>query len=183
VILHFEMHATTIDNENGLASGWFDADLTPQGEARARAIGVRRPERDLAAVFCSDLRRAWRTAMLAYPNARVPIVRDRRLRECDYGALTRCPAWMIEAYRGKYMDTPFPNGESYQQAAARVAGWLESVAVEHVRHAVLVIGHRATFVAFEHLLGEVPLEVAVMARSRWQPGWTYRPPAGATNTE
>ncbi len=35
--LIFETHATSLDNEAGLASGWFDTDLSAAGESQARA--------------------------------------------------------------------------------------------------------------------------------------------------
>jgi hypothetical protein len=41
--LVFETHATSVDNESGIASGWADAPLSPPGEEQARALGVRRP--------------------------------------------------------------------------------------------------------------------------------------------
>jgi alpha-ribazole phosphatase/probable phosphoglycerate mutase len=38
---------------------------------------------------------------------------------------------------------------------------------------VLIIGHRATFYALEHLLNGVPLPEAVASPWAWQPGWTF----------
>ena len=58
--LIFETHATSVDNEAGLASGWFDVALSQTGEQQAALLGVRRRHDDLAAVFCSDLTRSAR---------------------------------------------------------------------------------------------------------------------------
>jgi broad specificity phosphatase PhoE len=176
VHLIFETHATSVDNETGLASGWFDCDLSPAGERQARAIGERHPALNLTAVYTSDLRRAYRTAELAFPGRQVPLIRDRRLRECDFGAMTRCPTWLIESSRGKYVDTPFPKGESYESVAERVGEWLHGLrdeAEQRRPQTVLVIGHRATYFAFEHLLRGVPLSAAVRQFWQWQPGWQY----------
>ena len=174
--LLFETHATTADNEAGLASGWFDAALSTTGEAQARSLGVRRRDDALLAVFCSDLTRSFRTAEIAFGDRPVSIVRDARLRECHYGDLTRRPAAEIEERRPRHLVTPFPNGESYQQVVDRVSAWLdEAVRQPEVEAStVLVIGHRATFYAFEHLLNHVPLRNAVTSPWAWQPGWTYR---------
>ena len=171
----FETHATSIDNEAGLASGWFDVDLSALGEEQARALGERRRGDDLAAVYCSDLRRAWRTAELAFGGRAVPIARDSRLRECDYGRLTRRPAAEIEAVRQHHLATPFPDGESYEQAVRRVGACLEEIAemaAEQQGRTVLIIGHRATLYALQHLDGE-PLERVVALPWRWQPGWQF----------
>jgi broad specificity phosphatase PhoE len=82
--LVFETHATSFDNEAGLASGWFDVGVSATGEEQARSLGVRRRNDHLAAVFCSDLTRAVRTAEIAVGDRAVPIIPDPRLRECDY---------------------------------------------------------------------------------------------------
>jgi 2,3-bisphosphoglycerate-dependent phosphoglycerate mutase len=124
VVFLFETHATSLDNETGLASGWFDAPLSAKGERQARALGERRREDDLAAVFCSDLTRAFRTAEIAFQDRPVSIVRDVRLRECHYGALTRRPAIEIDARRADHITTPFPDGESYDHVVHRVSAWL-----------------------------------------------------------
>ena len=180
--LVFETHATSLDNEAGLASGWFDADLSSTGEEQARELGARRRNDDLAAVFCSDQRRAWRTAEIAFGDRAVPILRDARLRECDYGELTRRPTLEIDRRRALHVAAPFPGGESYQQAAARVAAWLRDVSVTFAGRTVLAIGHRATFYALEHLVRDVPMSEALTAPWQWQPGWHYVVPADYGNS-
>jgi 2,3-bisphosphoglycerate-dependent phosphoglycerate mutase len=54
----FETHSTTEDNEAGRATGWLPGRLSEQGRAQARELGRRRAGDGIAAVFCSDLRRA-----------------------------------------------------------------------------------------------------------------------------
>jgi broad specificity phosphatase PhoE len=172
-VVVFETHATSLDNEAGLASGWFDVELSATGKEQARMLGERRRDDELAAVFCSDLARAFRTAEIAFRDRHVPIVRDARLRECDYGALTRRPASEIETRRSLHVATPFPGGESYEQVVTRVGEWLRAITPTFIGQTALVIGHRATFYALEHLLRRVPLVDAVRSEWRWQPGWTY----------
>ena len=171
--LVFETHATTVDNEAALASGWFDVALSTAGEQQARMLGARRRDDRLAVVFCSDLTRSFRTAEIAFGDRSLPIVRDARLRECDYGDLTRRPTSEIERRRLRHLVDPFPNGESYQQVVERVSGWLGDVRPQFDDCIVLIIGHRATFYALEHLLNGVPLREAVESPWIWQPGWTY----------
>jgi len=171
--LVFETHATTVDNEAGLASGWFDVALSTAGEQQARMLGARRRDDHLAVVFCSDLIRSFRTAEIAFGDRSLPIVRDARLRECNYGDLTRRPTSEIESQRLRHLDEPFPNGESYQQVVERISGWLGEVTRQFAARTVLVIGHRATFFALEHLLNGVTLRDAVTSPWTWQPGWTY----------
>ena len=174
VIVVFETHATSVDNEASLASGWFDAALSAAGEEQARDLGVRRRDDDLAAVYCSDLTRAIRTAQVAFGDRAIEIVRDARLRECNYGTFTRHPLAAVEQRRRLHVSMPFPRGESYQQVVERVSASLADMAAKFPDGTVLVVGHRATFYALEHLVRRVPLDEAVTSPWQWQPGWIYR---------
>ncbi len=169
----FETHATSVDNEAGLASGRADVDLSAAGERQAAELGQRRAPDDFDVVYVSDLRRSWRTAEIAFAGTPLPIVRDPRLSECDYGLMTQRPAAEVAAARAAFVAARFPGGESYEEAAARVASWLDAVLGRgHGR--VLVIGHRATHYALDHLLGGMALAEAVRTPFVWQPGWIYR---------
>lgn len=165
----FETHATSLDNEAGLASGHFDVALAPIGGKQALELGTRYSE--VHVVCCSDLQRCWRTAEIAFAGRPFPIVRDPRLRECDYGELTRRPASQIDALRTRYIDQPFPGGESYLQVVERVQSFLAELPAERD---VLIIGHRATYYALEHLLAARDLRQVVLAPLQWKPGWVYR---------
>jgi broad specificity phosphatase PhoE len=172
LVLRYETHATSLDNEAGLASGHFDVALSPLGERQAAELGERYRNAPPSLVLTSDLQRAWRTAEIAFGN-RVPILRDARLRECDYGELTRRPAREIDAVRLAAIDTPFPGGESYTQATMRVGACLADLHQAWPGGWVLLIGHRATHYALDHLLSGVPLAEAITAPFAWQPGWQY----------
>ena len=170
--LVFETHATSLDNEAGLASGHHDVDLSPAGERQAIEMGRRHAADPPSLVVTSDLRRAWRTAALAFGD-RVPLVTDRRLRECDYGTLTRQPARALDPHRHAAIDTPFPGGESYRQVTARVAACLADLRRHWPPGWVLLIGHRATHYALDALIDGVPIERSMVVPFVWQPGWTY----------
>jgi 2,3-bisphosphoglycerate-dependent phosphoglycerate mutase len=173
VTILYETHATSLDNEAQLASGWFDVALSGLGEQQARELGERRRGEMFAAIYCSDLRRAYDTAAIAFAGTDVPIVRDVRLRECDYGELTRHATAEIDARRRHALDTPFPGGESYTDATRRVGEWLREAIARHGDETVLVIGHRATFYALEHLCRNRTLADVLGSPWRWQAGWRY----------
>jgi broad specificity phosphatase PhoE len=168
-----EMHATSLDNEARLASGWYDVGLSPLGARQAQELGERRRHTGLAAIFCSDLRRAYDTAQIAFSDSVTPIVRDARLRECDYGTMNRHPVAEIDTRRLRSISEPFPGGESYEGATRRVAEWMREAAAGYSAETILVIGHRATFYALEHLCRGVPLAEVIAATWQWQPGWRY----------
>jgi len=168
----FETHSTSVDNEAGVASGWRDAALSGLGREQARELGERRRGDEIDAVFCSDLRRALETAEVAFGDS-IAITADPRLRECDYGTMTGFPAAQIAAERPRRVAVPFPEGESLREVAARVRSFLGDVALDWDGQRVLVIGHNATFVSLEHLLGGRALEEVAAAEFVWQPGCRY----------
>jgi broad specificity phosphatase PhoE len=170
--LIFETHATSLDNEAGLASGWHDVDLSPAGEREAREMGERYAGDLPDVVFASDLWRAWRTAEIAF-GERVPVVRDIRLREIDYGRLTRHSVSEVDALRTASVTTPYPGGESYTQVADRVRAFLEEAMDEQPGTRYFVVGHRGTFYALEHVIRRRNLSEVVAAPWAWQPGWRY----------
>lgn len=173
VVVIFETHATSIDNERGIASGQFDVELSPLGCAQAAELGARRRAEDLAVVLCSDLRRSYRTAEIAFAGRDLPIRRDARVRECDYGAWTRRPDAQVDAERLRRIDEPFPGGESYAAVAARTRELLGEVAKAWAGRQVLIVGHRATWYGLEHVLNGRDLRDVISGPWSWQPGWTY----------
>ncbi|HVA42153.1 MAG TPA: histidine phosphatase family protein, partial [Acidimicrobiales bacterium] len=64
--LIFETHSTTEDNEAGIATGWLPGRLSETGIQNAIALGERRRNDGLAAVFVSDLARAVETVEVAF---------------------------------------------------------------------------------------------------------------------
>ncbi len=123
-------------------------------------------------MFTSDLARAVETARIAFAGTSIPIHEDARLRECNYGSLNGSPAAAL-APRARFIETPFPGGESYRDVVTRVTRFLAQLAPYEGKR-VLVIGHSATRWALEHQLNGVALEDLVDAPLRWQPGWEFR---------
>jgi broad specificity phosphatase PhoE len=171
----FETHSWSTDNDRGMATGWLPGALSERGEALARELGERRRDTGLAAVFCSDLRRAAQTAEIAFGGGGgLPILLDWRLRECDYGTLNGAPAAIVHADRQARLTEPFPGGESWQQAIDRVHGFLLDLPSRWAGQRVLVIGHVATRWALDHFLGGIPLSQLADADFGWQEGWSYQ---------
>lgn len=172
VTIEFESHATTKDNEIPVASGWYDVELSTVGQDQAKQLGERLRDEHYDAIFCSDLQRSYKTAEIAFgPDA--PIIQDRRLRECDYGDLTRAPSKQIEELRKSALTTPYPGGESFQDTSARMKSFLSDLLRDYDGKRVLIVGHRATQYGLEEHVKGLPLESVVLAPWKWQPGWTY----------
>jgi 2,3-bisphosphoglycerate-dependent phosphoglycerate mutase len=173
VAVVFETHSTSVDNERGVATGWLEGALSVTGREQAKRLGERRRDDGIAVVFTSDLRRAVETTEIAFAGSPIPIHTDRRLRECNYGAMNGMPRAQLEAERLHRIHEPFPDGESWSQAVERVAGFLDELAGSHDGQRVLLIGHVATRWALDHVVHGVPLERLAEAPFEWQEGWEY----------
>lgn len=178
VSIIFEAHATTKDNEKKLASGWYDVQLSELGRQQAQELGVRYKDKHIDAVFCSDLGRSVQTAAIAfggdplYADPHVIFI-DWRLRECHYGDFTHNASSIVEQEKINRVERSFPNGESYQQVAARMKSFLNDLKRQWDDKTVLLVGHRGTHYALDHFIRNMPLEQAVAQKFIWQPGWHY----------
>jgi 2,3-bisphosphoglycerate-dependent phosphoglycerate mutase len=169
----FETHSWSEDNERGLVSGWRPGRLTDRGRALARELGDRRRDDGVAAVFSSDLARAVETAELAFAGTGLPVLHDWRLRECDHGELNGAPLDQVKPHLQQHLTAPYPGGESWEQAIARVAGFLQHPPARWRDDHILVIGHVATKWALDiHLRGASLRELAAPGFG-WQEGWEY----------
>ncbi|WP_433204400.1 histidine phosphatase family protein [Dactylosporangium sp. CS-047395] len=171
----YETHALTEDNENGIATGWLPGRLSERGRRNAVVMGHRRRDDGIAAVFCSDLRRAAETAEIAFGSTDIPVLYDWRLRECDFGDRNGTAGDAMKRDRLDYVDRPYPNGESHAQAIARAAAVLEDLPSRWAGRRVMVIGHLATYRALEHVATGRSVRELVADTFIWrEEGWEYR---------
>jgi len=158
----FELHAQTHHNAAGIASGYDDVALTDRGREDARLVlRSRYAGQYCDVVYTSDTQRTYDTACLIFVGRPIPILRDARLRECDYGNFEGRPRAEMELARAAAICKPFPHGESYEQLAVRMRIFLEELAAERDSQQVLLIGHSATLWMLEHWLRDRPLEATV----------------------
>ncbi len=174
VTIIFESHATSLDNEADLASGIYDVELSDLGRKQAQELGERYKNENFDAIFCSDLKRSYNTGEIAFNNRELTIIKDKRLREVDYGELTRQPSGTyIQKVRGDFIDKPFPSGQSYQQTTDLMKLFLLELLEKYNDKKVMIIGSRATQYALENLINKLSLKDVVMSPWHWQPGWQY----------
>jgi broad specificity phosphatase PhoE len=165
----FETHSTSEHNEAGIATGWLGGALSAAGRAQAVELGERRRDDGIEVVYASDLWRAMETAAIAFGGSAIPLRVDWRLRECDYGELTGMPRTVLDEQRVQRIDEPWPGGESWREAVARVDSFLDEVDGERV----LLIGHVATQWALAHRVHGRSLEALAAEDFLWRRGWEY----------
>jgi broad specificity phosphatase PhoE len=177
VELVYETHAITTDNEAGIATGWLPGTLSDRGNESAAELGRRRRDDGLAAIYVSDLARATETVRIAFPGSSLPVIRDARLRECNYGSLNGMPRARLDAERARRIDEPWPGGERYLDVVERTRAFIGDIVRDRDGERVLVVAHSANKWALDHLLLGADLVALVSAGMTWQPGWEYVVPA------
>jgi len=171
-------HGTTLDNEKEISSGWYDVELSPFGVEQSIKLREQTKDKKFDVVFCSDLKRAVDTANFAFEGT-APIIKDVRLRECNYGNLNAGPSAIVEPMcEGECIYNRFPEGESYEDVKSRMAEFLEFLKQNYDGKNVVVVSHKAPQLALEVLLNNKTWEEALADDWRktksWQPGWNYQ---------
>jgi 2,3-bisphosphoglycerate-dependent phosphoglycerate mutase len=83
------------------------------------------------------------------------------------------PRAILEAERGRHLDEPWPEGESWREAVARVTGCLVELPAAYPGERVVVIGHVATRWALDHHVKGIALETLINEDFAWREGWEY----------
>ncbi|MDD5145115.1 MAG: histidine phosphatase family protein [Candidatus Pacebacteria bacterium] len=170
--IYFAAHSTTKDNESHLSSGWKDVELSDLGVQQSREMVDTFKDIKIDLICCSDLRRAIDTVKIAFGD-KIPIIIDKRLRELDYGDFEGKPSEIVDSMKKEHIKIPFPNGESYEQAVARVQDFYTELKEKYPDRTVLIVGHRATQYGLDTLVGGKTIEECLSVPFKWQPYWEY----------
>lgn len=176
VQITYFVHGTTTDNEQDISSGWSDAALSELGMGEAAALRDHIKDKQFDAVFCSDLKWAVDTARLAFAPD-VPIIPDKRLRECNYGTYNGRLSSIVEPMQERMIRERFPGGESYEDVKARISDFLNFLKQNYDGKNVAIVAHKAPQLALDVLLKGKTWEYAFAEDWRkiksWQPGWEH----------
>ncbi len=108
-------HGESYGNVQGIFSGFQDVDLTEKGIWQAKRLAYRLKELPVDVVYCSDLKRAQRTAEIIFKDRGIDIITNSKFREINFGA------W--EGYTFEEVMSKYENG-------IEVKSWLENINVE-----------------------------------------------------
>ena len=127
-------------------------------------------------VFCSDLKRAVHSAELTW-TGKVPIIKDKRLRECNYGKFNGEVSAIVEPLQEKSITKRFPEGESYEDVKKRISDFLKFLKKNYDGKHVAIVSHKAPQLALDVLLKNKSFPQAFKDDWRkthsWKPGWEY----------
>lgn len=176
VKITYFVHGTTLDNEKEISSGWSDVELSSLGVKQSIELRSKVKNKNFAAVFCSDLKRAIHSAELTFKN-KVEIIKDQRLRECNYGKYNAQPSKIVEPLQKKCLTEKFPQGEGYDDVKKRISDFLDFLKNNYEGKSIAIVGHKAPQLALDVLLKNKTWQQAFAEdwrkRKAWQPGWEY----------
>ncbi|MBS1131137.1 MAG: phosphoglycerate mutase [Proteobacteria bacterium] len=160
-------HGETEWNAERRIQGQIDIGLNETGQRQAVAAGRWLKQAGIIALYSSDLKRAWTTALaigaeLGLQPSAVPEMRERR-----YGvfegltydeAKSKHPAGYA-AFEGRNADYNFENGESLHVMFERVTGKLKELAARHSGGVIAVVLHGGVLDVINRFVRGNPLEM------------------------
>ena len=154
-------HGETDWNREKRWQGHADLSLNERGRGQARALAERLQAVPFSAVYASDLRRAYETALVVAERKGLAVTPMRELREVDVGSWTGLSQEEVkerfpDAYSHVRARTGrgWEGGETYAEMGRRVLEAMRSIAREHPGDAVLVVTHSGPIRAVRaHALG------------------------------
>jgi broad specificity phosphatase PhoE len=142
-------HGETDWNVEGRWQGQIDTPLNARGLIQAAEAARSLDHIPIAAIYSSDLRRAFETASQVASIKGLPVHTDARLRELHQGEWqgmlvseikNRYTERLRQRTKNPHMVSP-PGGESVQQVANRVLPCVSEIIKKHPQDSVLIVTH------------------------------------------
>ncbi|HSD89839.1 MAG TPA: histidine phosphatase family protein, partial [Kofleriaceae bacterium] len=134
-------HGLTDWNVERRYQGHLDPPLNETGRTQARDLAARLAAMDLAAIYASDLARAFETASIVASTRRLPVTPERGLREVDVGSwsgLTR------DEIARRFPEPRRHDGETEDALFTRVHDAVVRIARAHHGQTILIVSHGAS---------------------------------------
>lgn len=140
--LIYTRHGETEWNLLGKIQGREDIPLSEKGKEQANQLKKELDGEKIDIIYCSPLQRAYQTALIVKGTRDIPLIKDNRIIEMNYGI-----------YDGRQKDDPglmkqrtlfaqrYPEGESYLDVAKRVYSFLDELKKKHPDANILIVAH------------------------------------------
>lgn len=160
-------HGETEWNAERRIQGQIDVDLNANGRRQAAAAGRWLRGAGIAAIYSSDLKRAWNTAQTIGAALELAPQAVRELRERNYGRFEGLTYAEAEdkfpegyaAFEGRNAEYAFETGESLRAMYDRVTGKLQQIAAAHPGSNLVVVLHGGVLDVINRFVRGNPLEL------------------------
>ncbi len=145
ITIYIARHGQTEYNVKKRIQGHIDTPLTDNGYKNAFLVADRLKGIKFDHIYSSDLGRAFITAHVIAEklNLENRIVREKKLREQDFGELTGMllkDAFEVPEFKGNPEFTP-KNGESFKALQKRIVGFIITLEKKHKDKTALIVTH------------------------------------------
>ena len=152
--IYIVRHGETLWNKSKRLQGSRNIDLSEVGRNEARERGKQLENVDFDVIYSSPLNRAYETACIIRGERNIPIIKDDRLREINFGINEGMEPHQLKKDKNnsfcKFFDDPGnyvppENGESFQEVCNRTKEFMKQV-IEPQRNKlnrVMIAGHGA----------------------------------------
>ncbi len=142
-------HGETDWNVGTRLQGHLDIALNARGLWQAQQAARALADEPIAAIYASDLLRAWHTASAIAQTTGAPLMASQSLRERSFGSFEGQTYAEIEAqwpqealqWRKREPDWSPPGGESLRAVRERVAGSVDAMAAQHLGGQIVLVAH------------------------------------------
>ena len=159
-------HGETAWNVDARIQGQLDIPLNENGRWQAQRLArALAASESIAAIYCSDLLRAWDTAQSVADSLHKSSISESGLRERGFGrfegkTFTELEAaWPQDTLRWRQRDPQWapPGGESLQDVTARVVATATRLAQQHLGQQIVLVTHGGVLdVLYRHAAGLDP---------------------------
>ena len=161
-------HGETAWNAEHRVQGQLDVPLNATGLAQAQAIARALAREEFDAIYSSDLARALQTAQPLAGVLKLPIVRDRDLRERHYGIFQKLTYAEVKVrfpedyarFEARDPDFNFRSGESLREFSKRSVDVILKIAGENKGRRVAVFTHGGVLDKLYRFVTGMPLAAA-----------------------
>lgn len=175
VLIKYIVHGTTTDNLEKLSTGWNPGELSEKGIMQGITLAKTIENEKIDIVFCSDLKRAVESAKLNFYNREIEIIKDKRIRECNYGDYNGKDSKL--ANYEAHITEHFPNGECLLDVEKRIQDFLNFLKKNYDGKIVAIVAHKAPQLAIDKITNNKTWEQALASdwriEHKWQPIWNY----------
>ncbi|MDJ0756106.1 MAG: histidine phosphatase family protein [Ardenticatenaceae bacterium] len=162
-------HGQTTWNKIQRVQGQQNSPLDETGRLQAQLVGERlKSEAEIAAVYASDLQRAYHTAeAIVAHHPHLTIQADQRLREIHLGRwetrlwseIQATDQALVKRWQEDVSQIIPPGGESIKAMAARISAFLDEMVLNHNDDTVLLVAHGGTIRCILTIVLECPLKM------------------------
>lgn len=148
-LLYVVRHGTTDWNQAGRIQGHLDPPINATGRAQARLLSARLAKLGAAALYSSDLQRAYETAQIIGQATGLRVIRKPGLREINFGVWQGLSSQEIRerdpevyaARRANPYDVAPAQAETWRQFFDRAVSAAEEVLAETEAQRLIIVSH------------------------------------------